>query len=134
MSIETILEGMGIEITLESIPNIVWPSQSGKYNVVQFCIGKTPYLRFGKEFCSDIVKKFAAEIGVEILWHSSMGVPLDFTPKEKSFEICGAGKCDLDLRKNHAYFYGENEYYSKRIDLEHLRDIQKFSKGIQILC
>ena len=126
---------MGLETILQKIPNMIWPEQSWKYPMVQFMVGKLPFLRFGQKYQkyhSHIVTDFAEEIGVRII-AAADGTPLGFTPDEKKFKIEGAGFCNLDLIKKRAEFYGESEYYHKPINKEHLKSLIAFSSDIGLI-
>ena len=123
-------------MTLDSsIPKIELPFD-GIHKVVQFLVDGIPYLRFRRDYHTDIVKRFADEIGVKAIVDIKHYTPLFFLPDENM--ICGMGRCELNLTDRKAEFYGTStDYYSNFPDIgaiseEHLELIKPFSQNINM--
>ena len=118
-----------IKMSLDQLPTVNWPRESGEYKVIQLYIDSKPYLRFGE------VWGLHARILMNLLrdnniLYKTMGREYDDGYFEvpalrgDRYQVCGAGKAKIDLENKSASFGERSVGYRIGIDKKHLDSIK----------
>ncbi|MFA5856879.1 MAG: hypothetical protein WC867_05950 [Candidatus Pacearchaeota archaeon] len=124
---------------MTDLQQIIFPSCSGVYKVVQFQEYirdnlRIPLLRFSnklivegtEDYHEKILERFAEEIGVKCMKIYGHDGLISHLPGDSAYKIVGAGTCRLFIDKKEAVFSGSSYGYELKIDKEHIRSLRPF--------
>ena len=123
----------------EELPRVNWPSESGKFKIVQLYFGDEPYLRFPYQD-SNTPPNFHFSIMLNVEIEHGLRKPdfneesIQFSEKEQSppresfgYRASGMGLVDVDLGGKTLTFFGRrSDHYEVEIDTGHLENLKKY--------
>ncbi len=115
-----------------------WPTKSGEYKVVQINFDNQPYLRLRK-LDADVTHAGILEdflrLEARIEFETTTSMQRDIPRKKgERYELVGAGRSEIFMTTQAAWFYGKSFDYGFGINEEHLHQIKRlgnWSLGIR---